>query len=71
MRVESRIGRVTRIQILTKLRTIDVGDIQVFQLLGYDEVGNAFTTLEGMRFTWSIIQTQNYAEIISIKVRKK
>jgi hypothetical protein len=66
--VESRIAQVHKIEILTKLRTIDVGDIQVLEVLGYDLEGNVFSSLEGMRFEWNIQQNDQILEFVSIKV---
>jgi hypothetical protein len=55
LKVESRIAQVSRIDILSKFRTIDVGDIQYFEIIGYDSEGNSFSSLQGMRFEWTII----------------
>ena len=54
---------------MTKLRTIDVGDVEILEVLGYDKEGNVFSTLEGMRFEWSIQanETSNL-ELVSLKV---
>lgn len=67
LKVESRIASIARIEILTKLRTIDVGDIQVLEVLGYDSEGNVFSSLEGMRFEWSIQQNDQILEFVSVK----
>jgi len=66
---ESRIAKVARIEILTKLRTIDVGNVETLEVLGYDEEGNVFSTLEGMRFEWTISPSESSnLEFVSIKV---
>jgi nuclear pore complex protein Nup210 len=62
---ESRVAEVTKIEILTKLRVIDVDDFQVFELIGYDSQGNAFTSLEGLRFQWQIKQQSHLAAFVS------
>lgn len=62
---ESRVAEVTKIEILTKLRVIDVEDYQVFELIAYDAQGNAFTSLEGLRFQWHIAQTDRLAAFVS------
>ena len=69
LRCESRVAKVHRIEIMTKLRTIDVGDVEILEVLGYDKEGNVFSTLEGMRFEWSIQanETSNL-ELVSLKV---
>lgn len=68
MRVESKIAKVQKIEILTKLRTIDVGDLSVLEIIGYDKEGNSFSSLEGLRFEWSIQQDDNVFEFITFKV---
>lgn len=69
LKVESKISKIQKIEILTKLRTIDVGDIQVLEVLGYDPEGNVFSTLEGVRFNWKIEQNENILEFLTTKVR--
>ncbi|KAL4472934.1 hypothetical protein ABPG72_007811 [Tetrahymena utriculariae] len=70
MRVESKIAKVQKIEILTKLRTIDVGDLSVLEIIGYDKEGNSFSSLEGLRFEWSIQQEENIFEFITFKESK-
>ncbi len=66
---EGRVAKVSRIEILTKLRTIDVGNIETLEILGYDQDGNVFSTLEGMRFEWTIPSSvSSILEFVSIKV---
>lgn len=70
LRVESRVAKIHRVEILTKLRTIDVGDVEILEVLGYDQEGNVFSTLEGVRFEWSIAAKEaKNLELISIKVK--
>ena len=69
MRCESRVAKIHRVEILTKLRTIDAGDTEIFEVLGYDSEGNAFSTLEGVRFRWSISAGAENLKILSLKVR--
>lgn len=54
LKCESKVARLSKIQIHTKMRTIDVGDYETLDILGYDSKGNTFTTLEGLRFNWTI-----------------
>lgn len=62
-------AKVHRIEIMTKLRTIDVGDVEILEVLGYDKEGNVFSTLEGMRFEWTIQTDQaSNLELVSLKV---
>lgn len=70
LKVESKISKIHKIEILTKMRTIDVGDIQVLEVLGYDPEGNCFSTLEGLHFTWKIEQSENILEFLSTKVKR-
>jgi len=51
------------------LRRIDVGDIQVLEVLGYDPDENVFSTLEGLRFHWKIVQNDNILEFLPTKVQ--
>jgi len=63
------VAKVHRIEIMTKLRTIDVGDVEILEVLGYDKEGNVFSTLEGMRFEWTIQADQaSNLELVSLKV---
>ena len=68
--MESKISKIHKIEILTKLRTIDVGDVQVLEVLGYDPEENVFSTLEGLKFNWKIEQNENILEFMPTKVKK-
>jgi len=70
LKVESKISKIHKIEILTKLRTIDVGDVQVLEVLGYDPEENVFSTLEGLKFNWKIEQNENILEFMPTKVKK-
>lgn len=67
--MESKISKIHKIEILTKLRTIDVGDVQVLEVLGYDPEENVFSTLEGLRFNWKIEQSDNILEFVPTKAK--
>lgn len=54
-------------EILTKLRVIDTDNYEVFELIAYDRMGNSFSTLEGVRFDWSIEQPSALASFVSFK----
>ena len=58
---------ISKIEVLTKMRTIDVGDYESFELIGYDKKGNAFTSLEGLRFEWSAQQEKQIAKFVTFK----
>jgi hypothetical protein len=38
------------------------------EVLGYDAEGNSFSTLEGIRFEWSMTSGKEHLEFISIRV---
>lgn len=67
LKCESRVADINRIEILTKLRVIDVDNYEVFELIAYDKSGNSFTTLEGVRFEWSIEQSSALGSFVSFK----
>lgn len=52
IKVESRVAPIVRIEIATKLRSIDVGGYEELQIRGFDSEGNTFSSLEGVRFQW-------------------
>ena len=54
-------------EILTKLRTIDVGNYEELEMLAYDHEGNSFSTLQGLKFEWTINQLENNADFVSYK----
>lgn len=67
LKCESRVAEIKRIEILTKLRVIDVDNYEVFELIAYDKSGNSFTTLEGVRFEWAIEQQAALGSFVSFK----
>ena len=67
-KVKSKISKIHKILIATKLRTIDVGDVQVLEVFGYDQDENVFSTLEGLRFHWKLEQNDNILEFVLTKV---
>lgn len=52
--MEVRLALLNRIQIFTKFKTIEANATEVLELIGYDEQGNAFSTLEGLKFSWKL-----------------
>jgi len=67
LKCESRVAEITKIEILTKLRLINVNDYEVFELIGYDRAGNSFTSLEGLGFQWKIEQSGDLATFESFR----
>lgn len=51
---EVRLATIKKLEILTKQKTVLVGDYETLELLGYDSKGNVFSTLEGLKFNWDI-----------------
>ncbi|EGR28647.1 nucleoporin 210, putative, partial [Ichthyophthirius multifiliis] len=70
IKVESKIAKVHKIEILTKLRTVNVQDLSVLEIIGYDIEGNSFSSLEGLHFEWNIIQDEKIFEFITFKESK-
>lgn len=68
LKIEARMSKIYKLEILTKFRTIEVGDTQMLQVQGFDQQGNTFSSLEGVRFDWKIEQAGKNAEFVSIKV---
>lgn len=68
LKCESRVTNVHSIAIMTKLRTIDVGDLEELHIIGYDKEGNVFSSLQGLRFSWSIDQRDDHLEMVMLKV---
>lgn len=62
-----RLAKLHRIEVLTKFRIMNLHQIQEFYLIGYDEHGNSFSSLEGLKFQWTIDQQERVAERITIK----
>ena len=67
LKCESRVAEIIKIDILTKLRLINVNDYEVLELIGYDKSGNSFTSLEGLGFQWKIDQSSNLASFESFR----
>lgn len=42
----------------------------MLEIIGYDKEGNSFSSLEGLRFEWSISQEENIFEFITFKESK-
>ena len=68
IKIESRVGRVARIEITTKFRTIDVGEQQMLEIVAFDAEGNTFSSVEGMRFLWTI-ESDGMLENVPLKVK--
>jgi hypothetical protein len=51
---------------VTKFKNINIGDQQTLEVIGYDAQGNVFSSLEGIRFAWSIAHPEKL-EVIALK----
>ncbi len=69
LKVEAKIAEISKIEIITKSRTLDVGEMQSLEIVGYDKNGNMFSTLEGIKFEWAISKCDKVLDLISIKVK--
>ena len=66
LKCEAKVKPIRRLQILTKFRTLDVGDHEQVELIAFDEENNSFTTLEGLKFEWSV-QGQGRADFVNFR----
>ena len=57
-------GEVSKISIEKNFDTINVGDIFELHVLAHDERGNIFSSLEGWKFNWRILNGHNSAQLI-------
>lgn len=69
LKAEAKISFISKIEILTKSKIIEVGQIQLLEILGFDKDDNVFSTLEGVKFEWNLEKCENKLEIISLKVK--
>lgn len=67
LRCEAKVGRIHALQILTNMRSIDVEDINILEVQAFDEEGNVFSTVEGMKFQWRIEENPQCLRKIPIK----
>jgi nuclear pore complex protein Nup210 len=59
LRCEVKVGRIHSLAILTTVRSIRVGSSEVISVQAFDEAGNVFSSVEGLRFYWTIERGQN------------
>ena len=57
-------GEVTKISIEKNFDVINVDDIFELHVLAHDERGNIFSSLEGWKFNWRILNGHNNAQLI-------
>ena len=68
LKVEAKIAEIAKIEIITKSRILDVGDMQALEVVGYDKDGNMFSTLEGVKIEWAVSKCDHILELASIRV---
>ena len=54
LKCEVKVGRISRLEILTTVKSFRVLDHQKLYAQAFDEDGNVFSGLEGLRFRWHI-----------------
>ncbi len=61
------VTKISRLEVVTPIRSIYVGEHFTLAVLGYDQAGNLFSGLEGITFAWEI-KDEN---IVTIERKKK
>ena len=56
LKCEVKVGRITRLEILTTVKSFRVLDNQRLYAQAFDHEGNVFSSLEGLRFRWQIVR---------------
>ena len=59
-------AEVYKISIEKNFDTINVGDVFELHILAHDERGNIFSSLEGWKFNWKILNGHNNAQLIKL-----
>ena len=54
MKIPVRIRKVNKITISSKSRMMNIKEVQRLELIAFDNDGNTFTSLEGLRFKWKL-----------------
>jgi len=70
MKLDARIQRISTLEIFTTTRTINVGDTHIIRVQGFDDEGNAFSTLENLRFDWIIGNSDQDAYITLLPMKE-
>lgn len=67
MKANVRLARVASIEILTKFRVMNVGQVVEFYIVGHDAEHNTFSSLKGFKFEWDIVQDSAVVQRVSIR----
>ena len=54
LRSEILVSSISRLEIVTRVRRLSLGELEAIQVQGYDRFGNTFSSLEGLEFRWDI-----------------
>jgi hypothetical protein len=66
IKIPVRIRRIDKITIASKSRMMNIKEIQRLELFAYDAEENTFTSLEGLRFKWELIQTSSILDLVPL-----
>ncbi len=66
LNVPVRIRKLSKIFIATKSRMMNLKEIQKLELFAQDSEENTFTSLEGLRFTWTLEQKSKIIETVPL-----
>ena len=54
LRSEILVSAITRLEVITRVRRLAIGELEAIQVQGYDRFGNTFSSLEGLEFEWTL-----------------
>ena len=66
MKIPVRIRTVKKIRIASKSRMMNIKEVQRLELFAFDNDENTFTSLEGLRFKWRLVQDTKILESVPI-----
>jgi nuclear pore complex protein Nup210 len=64
---EVKVAKIDRLEIFSRFRQINKGDNQHIEVRAYDDEGNQFSSLEGFKFDWAILDGHDNVMRISPK----
>lgn len=67
LKCEVKVGRISRLEILTTVKSFRVLDNQKLYAQAYDDEGNVFSGLEGLRFRWHIVTGESSLNLPKLK----
>lgn len=66
LNIPVRIRKLNKISIATKSRMMNLKEIQKIELFAHDSDENTFTSLEGLRFVWTLEQKLQILETVPL-----